>query len=245
MAYRVGQTATNPKTGQQVTFDGQNWVGVAGTAKPSGLGGGSRGAQQDIKYLNDLSTQAQSAAETRRLYQQAREHIKALNPGPGRGRFLESMISEEGGGVMDTIGGVVGMIPRALGAITKKEIDHFQALRSIQSSQVLERQIQQKGTQTEGDAARMLRTEISPSKTWEANLDVLNRGEALARRNQAKAIFYTQFANKYGLHGQTKEGHTADQIWARLAPALTDKLVPDIPDTASGDIRVISKTRVP
>lgn len=245
MAYRIGQTATNPKTGQKVQWDGQNWVAPPGQTLNAAATGGSRSQQADMKFLNDLSTQAQSAAETRRLYKQARPHIEALNPGPGRGRFLESMIPEEGGGLLDTIGGVIGMVPRIAGAITPKEVNHFQELRSIQSSQVLERQIQQKGTQTEGDAARMLRTEISPSKTLEANIDVLNRGEALARRNIAHAVFFQRWAKEHGLHGTDEKGNTADQIWANHAQDITDQLVPDDSGGKPTTIHVISRKRIP
>ena len=36
MPYRVGQTATNPKTGQKVQWDGTNWTGVPGTGNGAG-----------------------------------------------------------------------------------------------------------------------------------------------------------------------------------------------------------------
>jgi hypothetical protein len=248
MPYRVGQTATNPKTKQQVKWDGQNWVAIPGT----GLGtqtelGGGRSAQQDVKFLNDLSTQAADASEVERIYNRAAKDIHDFHTGPYRGRFMQMMTPDDQGGILDTIGGVVGAVPRALGAITPKDTTDYQKLSSLQQYRVLSEQTRQKGVQTEGDAARIKLAEISPSKTIDANMDIINNGLARMRRVQAKASFYTQWANKLGLHGTNEQGQTADQVWANNQDAITQSLVPHSAGSTNGataDIKVLARRKV-
>lgn len=241
MPYRVGQTATNPKTGEKLRFDGQNWVSVGGTT-PIKKGGGD---PQTRAYLNDLSSKAADAAEAMRIYDAAEQPLKKLHPGPGRGRLMEIATPEEGGGLLDTIGGVlVGGPARALGAITPDETDAYQKIRGYQSRQVLQAQLAQKGVQSESDAARMQLTELSPSKSLDVNMDVINRGRDRARRAQARAIFYSRFANDWGLNGVDRQGRTADQIWAQEADKLTNEILGPPKNSKSRTITVLSRTKV-
>jgi len=198
---------------------------VAVAAKPGSAGKKGLSVQAQ-NFLNPLSTQASEAAETQRLYDQAAGAIKTLKPGPNRGRFLEIATPEEGGGFLDTLGGlVVGAPARAIGAITPEETDAYQNLRRLQSSQVLGQQLLQKGPQTESDAARLQLTELSPSKSQKVNEDVIKAGNAKMDRVRAKAIFYTKFANNWGLNGVSPDGFTADQLWAKSADYITKKLL--------------------
>lgn len=242
--YRIGQTATNPKTGQQVKWDGQNWVGVTGTGgrgtAPGGLTPGDR------QYLNQLSTEAASAADTERYYLRARGAVRALRPGPYRGRLMQAATPEEGGGIADTLGAlIIGGPARLTGAITPEETNAYQILRGLQSEQVLSKQLLQKGPQTESDAARLQLTEISPSKSREANEAIITNGIQRTRRIRARASFYTQWANKYGLHGMNEQGQTADQVWGqnqeRIAEQMYGAAAPQ--PNRQGEIRVLSVTK--
>lgn len=236
----VGQTATNPKTGQKVKWDGEGWVSiVAPKAAPVKM------SNPDQNFLNNLSTTAASARETQRVYEQTGKDVKTLKPGPNRGRFLEIATPEEGGGFFDTLGAIaIGGPARMLGAIKPEETDAYQRLRGLQSQQVLERQLAQKGPQTESDAARLMLTEISPSKSAAVNRSIVERGSWKTKRDQAKAVFYGRFANKWGLHGTSPHGHTADEIWAKQGDSIT-KMLFDKPQGGTGTgIRVLSRTKV-
>jgi len=247
MPYRIGQTATNPKTGQKVQWDGQNWTAVPGTGQKTQteLGGG-RSAQQDVKFLNDLSTQAADAAEVERIYNRAAKDIKSFQTGPYRGTFMQMATPEDSGGMLDKIGSVlIGGPARAIGAITPKDTTEYQKLSSLQQYRVLGEQTRQKGVQTEGDAARIKLAEISPTKTVDANMDIINNGLDRMRRVQAKSSFYTQWANKYGLHGTNQNGETADQVWANNQDAITNSLIRGSAGApAPNDIRVLSRRKV-
>jgi hypothetical protein len=239
MAYRVGQTATNPKTGQKVQWDGSNWVSIQGPT--AGAGRGMSPTAQ--KFLNELSTEAAAANETSRFYDRAKNAVSTLKPGPYRGTFLDMAIPTENGGFFDKLGAVlIGGPARVTGAITPKEVDAYQTLRGLQSEQVLGKQLLQKGPQTESDAARLQLTEISPQKSTATNEQVIAQGQRKAKRVQAKSIFYSRWANKYGGPNQANpEGMTADEVWNKSADYITDRL---FPPTGSGPtIRVLSRTK--
>lgn len=250
--YRVGQTATNPKTGQKVRWDGQNWVSAGATGAPAG--GMGKQSQTVEKFFNELSDKAADAQEARRIYDNASKVVKKFDPGPYRGRLLEIATPEEGGGFFDSLGAaVVGGPLRMIGAITPQETDAYQLLRGYQSDQVLQKQLLQKGPQTDVDAARLQLTEISPSKSLAANRAVIEQGQRKAERSQARTIWLKRFAQKYGLNGRTPEGYTADELWAQKADYITQRLLHNAPaqyrgggaaPTGNGTIKIISRRKV-
>ncbi len=206
------------------------------------VGGGKQSVQAQ-NFLNTLSQQAADAAETGVIYKRSQQDINKLNPGPNRGRFLEMATPEEGGGMLDTLGAaLIGGPARLIGAITPQETDAYQRLRALQSEQVLGKQLLQKGPQTESDAARLQLTEISPSKSKAVNQSVIDSGLAKTQRVQAKSIFYTKFANRWGLNGVAPNGMTADQLWNHTR----DKITSDLAASRRGGsgIKVISRTKV-
>ena len=213
--YREGQTATNPKTGQTVVYKGGQWVaqmgagsGVVGSPAPRKM------SPQEQKTLNELNAQAAEAREIQTQYNSAEGAIKRLKPGPFRARFLESALPDENGGVLDTLGAaIIGGPAKLLGAINPSEVSDFQRLRGLQSQRVLSEQIQQKGPQTESDAARMQMTELSPYKDESTNMAVINSGRQKTARIQQRADFYTKFANRYGLNGTDKWGQSVEQAF--------------------------------
>ena len=224
MGYQVGQTAT-AKDGRKVRWTGDSWEAVPGTG--GGTGGGGKMSPQAQAFLNKLSEGAAAADGVRRTYDAARDSIKAVKPGPYRGRMMEIATPEEGGGFFDTLGSlVVGAPMRMIGAITPEETSAYQKLRALQSSNVLDKQILQKGPQTESDAARLQLTEISPSKMPDANESIIKTGIHRTNRDKARPVFYTKFANHYGLNGVNPQGKTADQLWAIMGDQFTKQLFP-------------------
>lgn len=210
--------------------------------------GGKSLSKEDSVFLNKLSTQAGAAGETQRIYEQAGKDIATLKPGPNRGRFLQMAIPEEGGGILDTLGAlVIGAPAKLTGAINDKEVEAYQRLKGLQAGNVLTRQLEQSGPQTESDAARLALTEISPSKGVDANASIIKEGTAKTRRAQAKAAFYRMYANKWGsLNAVTPHGYTVDQIWSKMSDRLTDQLLGPVGGGRSDapKIKVISRRKV-
>lgn len=231
------------KDGTVAVVQGGQLVAVPGGARSAG-GGGKKQSAQAQKFLNDLSTQAIEAGETRKLYEQADKYLGTLKPGPYRGRFLDAAIPEENGGFFDTLGAIlIGGPARLTGAVTPKEVDAYQGLKRLQSEQVLGKQLLQKGPQTESDAARLQLTELSPSKSEGLNRQIASEGITKSDRIRARSIFYNKFANLYGQGGTTPEGYTADQIWSHAGDRLTrswfGKQSPGKPS-----IKILSRTKV-
>lgn len=228
-------------------------VAVPGGARASGGGARKMSPQAQI-FLNKLSSDAQSAAEVGRLYDRVEGTIKRLKPGPYRNSLLLSpAIPEDEGGVLDKIGAVaVGIPARLSGAVTPQETSDYQTMRAVQNAAVLERQLPQKGAQTESDAARMMLADVSPGKDTEANMEVIRAGRRKIERDQAKAIFFTKWAQKYGHGGLDPQGHSADELWARAADYIVARTIHGVgpggkppPARRPGTgIRVISRTGV-
>lgn len=241
-------TIAKNANGDMIILKGNQWVPYTGPDPALSKGpGGSRASQQDVKLLNEYGSAAADAAEVERIYKRAATDIKKFHTGPYRGTIMGMATPEDNGGFMDKLGAVViGAPARLTGAITSEDTNRYQKLRSLQQYRVLGEQTRQKGVQTEGDAARIMLAEISPTKTEEANMDIIRNGIARMQRVKAKAAFYTKWANKYGLHGQNAAGQTADQVWGTKSDILTKEMFGD-PEDALGTpskIRVISRTKV-
>lgn len=214
-------------SGNYLIAKGGKWLPYNGPNATKKVGGSPKMSQTDEKFLNTLSDQSRSANETGILYDRAKEAIQKMHTGPNRGRFMQMMTADEGGGILDTIGAAVGTIPRMLGAITPEETQAYQRLKGLQAGNVLTRQLEQKGPQTESDAARLALTEISPSKDEATNMDVITQGRRKVARTKAYNIFAQNFASKWGVHGTSPHGYTLDQLWASYGDRITDSLFPD------------------
>lgn len=242
----MADTIISDGQGNMKILKGNEWVDYTGP--PPGMSRGSKQSPQAQAFLNTLSQQAADAGETRRVYDRAREDVHSLKPGPYRGALMQAATPEDNGGILDRLGAVVIGAPlRAIGAITPKETEAYQRLRGLQSQQVLQAQLAQKGPQTESDAARLMLTEISPSKLSSVNEDIINKGVAKTERARAKAAFYTKWANKYGLNATNPQGQSADEIWSNAADYITNRIIHGAPrhsESGNSTIRVLSRTKV-
>lgn len=244
----MADTIISDGKGNYMISKGGQWVPYNGPLGPQRGTTGSSGrlSAQDQKFLNDLSTQAQTANETARIYDRAEQDVKRLGTGPYRGQFLGMATPEDNGGILDKIGAVlIGGPARITGAIRGKDTDAFQRLRGLQSQQVLQGQLAQKGPQTESDAARLMLTEISPSKTVPTNLDIIQQGRAKAQRAQAKAQFYNEWAQKFGgVRGLNPKGTNVDAAWSKYGDQFTQQMFRKSQPNSSATVKVISRQKV-
>lgn len=226
---------------------GGEWVDYTGPKPGATKGQGGKIDKTSEGFLNKLSEDANSARETSKLYDRAEGSLKAINPGPYRNSLLLSpAIPEDDGGWADKLGAMtIGGVAKVTGAVTPNEVSHYQTVRAIQNAAVLERQLQQKGVQTNTDAQRMMLADISANKGMRANQEIIDAGRAQLKRRQARAVFYTQFANKFGLNGLSPHGYTVDQLWATDGDRITKSLMGEVkPEADKPGITIISRTKV-
>lgn len=176
----------------------------------TGLNGDTPMSASVSNYINALRDQSQSAANSLGQYHRAAEALGRSRMTPTRAAQIESAIPEEGGGLTGALG---ALFRRTINGVSEREIADFQYLQGLQSGQVLDRQTEQKGPQTESDAVRLKLTEISPFKSPAANRDVISDGALRSRLLSRKAPFYVAWHNKYGLNGVDEHGRTADDVW--------------------------------
>jgi hypothetical protein len=172
---------------------------------------------QDNKFLNELrATSGQGGLEAETEYRNAARVIDRLGTGPVRAAMLDAFIPEDGGGFFDKVGGLLGAP-----FIDRQTVDDFQTLKGLQSKRVLSSQLEQKGPQTESDAARLKLTEVSPYNTPEANRRILDAGMRKARLSSIKPDFFTKWVNQYGLNGLDPQGRSVDAAWADVSRRAT------------------------
>lgn len=200
-----------------------NWwesdpVASIADAREVAQGGNNRGgglSVQDNKALNEMRGSHSAALGVNRDYRTVARVLDRSNMTPVKASVLNALTPEEGGGLFDAIGGWVGSK-----ILPQQTISDFQTLRGLQSKRVMDAQVEQKGPQTESDAARLQLTEVSPWKTKQANIGVMRRGMADAVLAKRKLPFFQMWANKYGLNGVNERGQTADQAWGTVADTV-------------------------
>lgn len=226
-AVKPGTYAQGPG-GAFVQWDGAKWNPVpAPTHNPFGL---SSAEESALGKYNDAAEQGKRVL---RDYSEAMPAIEQLNTGPWRGLFLDAAIPQEDGNILDTIGGIViGGPARLLGALDDETVKSYNNLKRVQSRRVLAEQAQQKGVQTEGDAARIKAGDISPRATVAANTDAASRGQLESQLLIDRAAFMAKWARKHGLYNVNERGLTAEQAFEEeanvrrklLAPAKIEEL---------------------
>lgn len=194
-----------------------------GAPVPAAVG---RPSTQDTRMLNDLSAQAASAAETRQIYDQTKDVIRRFQPNPWKGTIMDIAVPDEKSGFLGRIGAaVVGGPAQLFGAITPQDIDDYQLLRSRQQERVGTRQLEQKGMQTESDAARYMLADISPMKSTNTNLQIADLGTAKAARVQARVSFYSRWRQKYGsLQAVDERGRAVEQAFQDTLQYYKDQI---------------------
>lgn len=193
------------------------------TLEGGGGQGGGLGTQDNIA-LNKIRDRVGEASGLTRDYRAAMKLLPRIEP--SRVPLMNSVLPQEDGGIMNYVSSKLFG-----GSVTPRERQDYQDFRAIQSGQVLSKQQQQTGPQTESDAARMKLAGIQASNDLQANVPVLMRGTADAILAERQMKFFTNWANKYGLNGVGPRGQTADDAWnkvRRSVYALEAKQTPKI-----------------
>lgn len=208
-----GFRVRNPSTGEVKIWDGAKWSDVAAQG---GTTPGRQLSPADDKVLKEMNFAARSAPEVNRLYDRVEPAIQSFNPGPFRGAIYDALIPQQGGGVMDKVGGVFGAIGRGLGVLAPEDIQNFGTIQNTQAQRVLEEQLKQKGVQSEGDALRMMLADIGPYKTPQENAALIANSRVKLKQAPMRARFYQQWAGNYGLTGLDAQGRDVETAFQEM-----------------------------
>jgi len=168
MAYREGQTATNPKTGQQVVFKGGQWVSAsAPSAVPRKL---PTREQMQLDDARSAATQADEAARTAE-------------------RFVD-LNQEQGSGEIWAIPG----LPALAGAVDP-EIGQMNALTARMAPQ---QRVPGSGTTSDRDLSLYLQAVPSMGKPGPANAAISKQARTDAERRARYAEFLDRYAQEKG-----------------------------------------------
>jgi hypothetical protein len=205
--------------------------------RPGMFGGAPRLSPQDQGQLKELRVQQAGGLDALSQYRRVAAAASRLKTSPTRASWLEARIPQENGGFFDKTGAAL-----LNWTVSQQDQDDFQRLRALQSARVLTAQTQQKGPQTESDAARLKLAEVSPYNSMEANKELVRFGSLQAALAAKKAPFFTQWANAYGgLNGLDARGRSIDEVWGQIVADAQNRAEmraagknPDAKPTASG-----------
>jgi hypothetical protein len=141
----------------------------------------------------------------------AQAAVDRFKPAPGRGSAYSWAVPEDDdmaitAWLKNRVGDIAGL--------SDEDRNAYQTLLGLQNQSVLNSQIEQKGPQTESDAARMKLAGISPNKGIGPNAVLLAEQQYDVLMKKQRPSYYEKWANKYGsTHALNKDGKTVDEVW--------------------------------
>lgn len=195
--YREGQTATNPRTGQRVVFRNGMWVNdTSGAPRPQQR---ARTTAADQKAVQEGSEIAQAERDTQRIYSQAQGAVNRLGTGPVQNWWMGAITPEPdgSGGVLDTVGGILGLPFRHLGYTSQDWADRDH-LKTVEAGASIAASGQLKGPATDRDMGLLRLTGLQAGKTVEENNRIINEARRESALNQWRARYRAQWVTRYG-----------------------------------------------
>ena len=150
----------------------------------------------DKKALTDASDRSSAAGKTLRLYDSVAPAIERFNPGPLKGSVYDALMPNDGEGFWGGVGSTLGAPLRAL--LPQQDKDDYQRINAAQSERVALRQMEQKGPQTDKDAAMYRQADLSPTRTKAVNRDIIARGRTESHLVKQKAALLNKWVAQYG-----------------------------------------------
>lgn len=170
--YREGQTATNPKTGQKIVFQGGLWVAVAGGDRSASL------KPIEQKRLDEVREAGSNALST----------LGDLT----RFQDVNTRLNETG---YDT-GGIKGWVADKANFLLNNP--DVQQAKEITARMAPAQRVPGSGTTSDRDLALYLQASPSMTNSKAANDAIIERGRREAVLRQQRADFYEQYAREHG-----------------------------------------------
>lgn len=167
----------------------------------------------DAQQIAQMRASASGIPEVLQMAKNAGATITRFRPGPDRAAVMKSSIPPPEGGIIDSI---QSRFWRGLNGVGQQDINDYQELLRYANQSVLQKQVEQKGPQTDSDAMRMKMAGISPDKTENVNARVVGDTTLFGLIAQKKPEFYSKWANQNGsIDALDGDGASVDDVWSR------------------------------
>lgn len=173
-------------------------------------------SKEDAAIINDMRKDAAVATRAQQELMAAAHASDRFRPSPDRAATVNRVLPQEGDGWFDQ---KMRKVYGWLDGVTQQDITDYQDLERYRQGRVATIQQEQKGPQTDSDAARYMKSTFGPDKTPKINAAAIGEAMFNAKFDELRPGMYTQWANKYGsLSALNKDGLSVDE-WYNNARA--------------------------
>lgn len=166
-------------------------------------------AKEDAAIIDRLRQQADIASRAQIELRQAAKASDRFGPSPERAANVGRAVVREDDWLPTQL---LRQGYAAVTGITPQQIEDYQNLDRYRQARVATIQQEQKGPQTESDAARYMKSTFGPDKSPKINASAVGEAMFNAKFDELRPGMYTQWANKYGsLNARNKDGLTVDE----------------------------------
>jgi hypothetical protein len=206
--YQEGQTATNPKTGQKVVYRGGQWHNASEAGTPTITR--TKPTADDMKALIAASDKAATERDAAMDYDRLSQAVNDFSSGPVKARFLDMVLPDQDGGVLDTVGATVGLLARPF--ISGRTIEARDHLNTHSAQTALTGSQMMKGSSSDKDTALMRTAGVSPYKSQAENQRIIAGAEREGGLNQTRSLLKSQWIARFGsLATPSPNGMTYEQ----------------------------------
>lgn len=189
---QIGEAKGVLKPEHQAELDSYRRQGMIKTP----TGGGYGRADRDLKALQEASARSDAASKSLRLYDSITPALERFNPGPLKGTIYDMVMPNEGGGFLDGAGALLGGLVRPL--LPDQDEDDYQRINAARAERIGLRSQEQKGVQAKNDEIQFRLADISPSKSFAVNRDIIDRQRTDSLLAKQRALLESRWINKYG-----------------------------------------------
>ncbi len=164
-----------------------------GSAQPTGR---AKTTPQDMQMLRDSTARAEAERNARRDYASTKRAVLDMGTGPAKARYLDAITPEQDGGIMDTIGGLLGTPLRWF--VSDKTMGARDQLKTLGAQTALKGSQMMKGSSSDKDTALMRSAGVSDYKGVRENLRILREADRTSAIEQHRATLKAKWIGRYG-----------------------------------------------
>jgi hypothetical protein len=193
---------------------------------PTASAGKAKTTPQDMKVLGEASSKAQAERDALRDYDSVERDVKTFGTGPLKARLIDALTPDQDGGILDAVGGVIGIIPRSWGLPSEETLRARDHLNTVSAQTALRGSQQMKGSSSDKDTALMRMAGVSPYKSEAENLRIMAAARRDSALEQTRAGMKAAWIARHGSLAapSSTSGRTFEQV---LAEAEDRQLHPE------------------
>lgn len=163
---------------------------------PASSGGDAKTYAGDVAELRDASNKASAERDLTRDYGVTEKAVRDFDTGPVKARFLDMVLPDQDGGIMDTVGATVGLLARPF--ISDKTIAARDHLNTVSAQSALVGSGQMSGSSSDKDTALMRTAGVSPYKSTTENLRIMKAAKRDSGLEQVRAGMKSLWITRFG-----------------------------------------------